>query len=268
MNWLMNGEVNATLSPLDRGLAYGDGVFRTLKVLRGEPVWWADHYVRLAQDCAALKLVCPDADLLRNEIHAVTATCKDAVVKIILTRGPGARGYAVPDSVAPTRIVIATPLPNELDIQTGIRARWCTLKLARQPQLAGIKHLNRLENVLARQEWSSPDIIEGLLCDDTGAVIGGTRSNLFAIAEGRLYTPDLTHSGVAGVTRTRILRAAQLHGIKVQVGRLECPDILNADEVFLSNSIAGLWRIARLDTMQWHSATWSKRFLQWMNEAD
>lgn len=266
--WLINGEANGTLSPLDRGLAYGDGVFRTLKAHNQRPVWWKDHYAKLAHDCAALKLACPESDLLLNEIRRVTQTCDDAVVKILLTRGPGARGYAPPNPALPTRIVMATPLPEAHGIHDGIRVRWCNLQLARQAQLAGIKHLNRLENVLARQEWSDPAIVEGLLCDDTGAVTGGTRSNLFAMRDGCLWTPDLTLSGVAGVTRGRVLSAAKSHGIEVQVGRLEAANILDADEVFLSNSIAGLWRVAVLDQVQWQHATWTEQFRQWIDETD
>lgn len=266
--WLINGVANGCLSPLDRGLAYGDGVFRTLSIRDQKPIWWTDHYTKLAHDCAALNIACPDPALLLNEIQIVTQQHNDAVLKIILTRGSGARGYAPPDPASPTRIVMAAPLPEAHDIQDGIRARWCSLRLSRQAQLAGIKHLNRLENVLARQEWSDPAIVEGLVCDDTGAVIGGTRSNLFALRDGSLWTPDLTLSGVAGVTRARVLKAAALHGIDVQVGRLEHAHILDADEVFLSNSVAGLWRVATLDTVQWHSATWTERFLQWIYEAD
>ena len=266
--WLINGEANGGVSPLDRGLGYGDGVFRTLKILNRTPVWWIDHYAKLTHNCAALKLACPESDLLLNEIRTVTQGLGDAAVKIIITRGPGARGYAAPNPASPTRIVIAAPLPETHDIQIGIQVRWCNLQIARQAQLAGIKHLNRLENVLARQEWSDPNIVEGLLCDDTGAVIGGTRSNLFAMRGGCLWTPDLSLSGIAGVTRARILRAAKSHGIEVQVARLEPAKILDADEVFLSNSIAGLWRVAALDKVQWPSATWTQRFRQWIDETD
>lgn len=267
--WLINGEANTGLSPLDRGLAYGDGVFRTLQVRDHQPVWWTDHYAKLAHDCAALKLACPESDLLLSEIHTVTQQCTDAVVKIVITRGQGERGYAPPDPASPTRIVTATTLSDHSHQgRHGIRARWCTLRLARQARLAGVKHLNRLENVLARQEWTDPDIDEGLLCDDTGAVISGTRSNVFAMRGGRLLTPDVSQSGIAGVTRGRVLRAAQMHGIDVQVARLEPANILDADEVFLSNSIVGLWRIAALDKVQWHTAAWTEQFQQWIYETD
>jgi aminodeoxychorismate lyase apoprotein (EC 4.1.3.38) len=89
-----------------------------------------------------------------------------------------------------------------------VKVRVCQLRLSRQPALAGIKHLNRLENVLARSEWQDPDIMEGLLLDDTGCVIGGTMTNLLAVRGRRLFTPDLSTSGIAGVTRERILAIA------------------------------------------------------------
>lgn len=266
--WLVNGEANGHVSPLDRGLAYGDGVFRTLKVLAHKPTWWADHYAKLAYDCSRLSLACPDEDVLLREIRSVMQTDTDAIVKIMITRGPGARGYAMPQAAKTTRIVMAGPLPKVSDPKADIQVRWCKLQLARQAQLAGIKHLNRLENVLARQEWTDPAIIEGLLCDDTGAVIGGTRSNLFAMRDGVLLSPDLTFSGVAGVTRARVIRAAKRHGVEVQVGRLDVDNILTADEVFLSNSIVGLWRVAVLDNVLWQSTAWTEQFRQWIDETD
>lgn len=268
MNWLINGEAKETLSPLDRGLAYGDGVFRTLKVRDQQPVWWRDQYAKLAHDCAALQLVCPVSDLLLSEILNVTQHHDPAVVKIVVTRGLGERGYAPPKPAVPTRIVMASALPDQAQARSGIRVRWCSLRLARQSQMAGIKHLNRLENVLARQEWSDPDIAEGLLCDDTGAVIGGTRSNVFTMRAGRLLTPDLSSSGIAGVTRDRVLRAATRHGIEIQVARLESANILDADEVFLSNSIVGLSPVAALDDRLWRSTTWAAQFQQWIDETD
>ena len=268
MSWLLNGEINGTLSPLDRGLAYGDGVFRTLKVIDRKPVWWRDQYAKLMHDCTVLQLDCPHASLLLSEIETVTQQLVNAAVKIVITRGPGERGYASPEPATSTRIVLASALSEQARMLQGARVRWCSLRLARQAQLAGVKHLNRLENVLARQEWSDPDIAEGLLCDDTGAVIGGTRSNVFAMRQNTLLTPDLNLSGIAGVTRDRILRAAAQRGIEIQVARLEPANILDADEVFLSNSIVGLLPVAKLDNRQWRSTTWTTQFQQWIDEAD
>lgn len=268
MNWLINGEANSALSPLDRGVAYGDGVFRTLKVRCQRPVWWRDQYEKLTQDCAALQLVCPAPDLLLGEIADVTQQHAQAVVKVVVTRGLGERGYAPPHPSVPTRIVMASPLPENDVPDKGVHVRWCNLRLARQPQLAGIKHLNRLENVLARQEWSDPDIAEGLLCDDTGAVVGGTKSNLFVVRAGDLFTPDLTFNGVAGVTRERVLRAAKKHGVTVRVARLDADNIYDADEVFLCNSIMGLSNIASLEHVHWHQQTWTEQFRRWIDETD
>lgn len=267
--WLINGQAEAGLSPLDRGLAYGDGVFRTLKTRDGKPLWWADQYARLADDCAALALDCPEQATLAAEIAIVARAWREAAVKITVTRGVGARGYAAPDPATVTRIVAAAALPDYAHhLRDGVRVRWCTLRLARQAELGGIKHLNRLHNVLARREWSDADIAEGLLCDDTGAVIGGTMTNLFVMRAGRLSTPDIRLSGIAGVTRSRVLRVAAAHAIALTIARIEVADILAADEVFLGNSIAGLWHVTRLEDRRWGAPTWTDQFRQWIHETD
>lgn len=255
---LVNGHPAATVDALDRGLAYGDGVFRTLRTQDGRPLWWRDHYTKLVADCAALMLACPDESVLHGEACRVAET-GEGVVKIMLTRGTGARGYAPPPDQTSTRIVLSAPLPAyaQAGAPEAITARWCSLRLARQPRLAGIKHLNRLENVLARAEWSDPGIFEGLLCDDRGAVISGVTSNLLIIKNGELFTPDLGECGVAGVARTRLLRAAPRIGIPVHIDRLLPAAILAADEVLLCNSVIGVRRVARLDDVTWPPAGWT-----------
>lgn len=255
---LVNGQPADTVSALDRGLAYGDGVFRTLRTQAGQPLWWRDHYAKLATDCAALMLACPDEAELHAEVCRV-AEAGDGVVKVMLTRGAGLRGYAPPEDPAATRIVLSAPLPAyaQAGAPQAIAVRWCTLRLARQPRLAGIKHLNRLENVLARAEWHDPAIFEGLLCDDLGAVIGGVMSNLLIMKDGELFTPDLAECGVAGVARKRLLRAAPRLGIPTHIGRLLPDAILAADEVMICNSVIGVRRVARLDDVIWPSAGWA-----------
>ena len=257
---LVNGQVADTVSALDRGLAYGDGVFRTLRTQSGQPLWWPDHYAKLAADCAALALDCPDEAELHSEVCRV-AEANQGIVKIILTRGIAARGYALPPRQAPTRVVLSASLPDYAHAATPdtVVARWCTLRLAQQPRLAGIKHLNRLENVLARAEWDDPAIFEGLLCDDSGMVISGVMSNLFWISHGELFTPDLSACGVAGVARTRLLRAATRLGIPTHIGRYPPAAILAADEVMICNSVIGLRRLARLDDVAWPAAGWTEQ---------
>lgn len=253
---LVNGEPQESVDARDRGLAYGDGVFRTLRTRGGQPLWWRDHYAKLADDCAALMLACPDEADLHAET-CLTAEAGEGVVKIIVTRGDGARGYALPAGQVPTRIVSSAPLPAHAHADGDVAARWCTLQLSRQPRLAGVKHLNRLENVLARAEWEDPAIFEGLLCDDSGAVIGGVMSNLVIARNGELVTPDLSTCGVAGVARGRLLRAADRLGIRAHVGRLSRADILAADEVMICNSVFGVRRVARLEDTSWAPAGWT-----------
>ncbi len=254
---LVNGRAADTIDALDRGLAYGDGVFRTMRTDDGRPLWWSDHYAKLATDCAALGMHCPERDRLHEEVLAV-AEPGHGVVKIVITRGVGARGYA-PVSARGTRIVLSAPLPAHArpDASFDITARWCTLRLARQPRLAGIKHLNRLENVLARAEWDDPAILEGLLCDDAGRVVSGVMSNLFWARQGELFTPDLGQCGVAGVARSRLLCAATRRGIRCHVGHMRPEAILAAEEVMICNSVIGVRRVARLDDVTWPAAGWT-----------
>lgn len=257
---LVNGHPSDRVDALDRGLAYGDGVFRTLRAAAGMPLWWRDHYARLASDCAALALDCPDEGVLHDEVCRVAGEGA-AVAKIILTRGAGARGYAPPPVQTPTRIVMGLPLPAHAHSEAvdGITARWCALRLARQPRFAGIKHLNRLENVLARAEWDDPTILEGILCDTDGMLVGGVMSNLLWVAQGILHTPDVSASGVAGVARARLLRAAPRLGLDTCVGRYPPAAILAAEEVMICNSVLGVRHIARLDDAYCPSAGWGAR---------
>jgi len=250
---LVNGREGAWVSPLDRGLAFGDGVFRTLKVRRGRPCNWDRHYHRLAADCLALNLEVPAEPVLRTDMAAVAPG--DATVKIMVTRGAPThgRGYSLAPGAQPTRIVAAFPPPDyppEL-ARDGVRVRRCTLVLAEQPALAGVKTLNRLENVLARAEWSDPSIREGLLADRNAYVIEGTMSNLFLVRDGTLATPDLARCGVAGAQRERVRELAAGAGIACVVREIAFTEVAQADEVFLTNSLIGLWPVAALEARQW-----------------
>lgn len=262
----VNGQPVEMIDARDRGLAYGDGVFRTLRMLGGQPLWWRDQVAKLAADCAALALACPDPDVLHAEVKAVAGQA-DCVVKLIVTRGTGTRGYAPSDGPA-TRIVMAAPLPAhaQAEAPVAVAARWCDLRLARQPRLAGIKHLNRLENVLARTEWNDPDVFEGLLCDDSGRLVGGTMSNLVWVKAGVLITPDLSASGVAGVALARLLRAAPRLGMTFRFERQPPAAILDADEVMICNSLIGVRRVARIGTTPLPDAGWRARLDQALYE--
>jgi 4-amino-4-deoxychorismate lyase len=248
---LINGVSGDLISIRDRGLLYGDGVFRTLKSAAGQAFHWPLHYKKLQHDCAALGIICPDFDRLSSELVDLLAGHPDAVIKIIVTRGQGMRGYAPSPDAIPTHLWDVSPLPDypasyAID---GVMLGLCTLRLSHQPRLAGIKHLNRLENVLAAAECT--DFNEGLLLDRDGLVIEGVRSNLFLISRGCLITPDLSRCGVAGVERDRVMNAARQIGMQVEVRDVRFEEVLAADEVFLTNSVFGLWPVARLADQVW-----------------
>ena len=250
---LVNGVPGNSISIRDRGLLYGDGVFRTLRASQGKALHWPLHYLKLKRDCAALGMPCPDEALLCAELDQVLAQHPDGVLKLIVTRGEGARGYTPSAAVTPTRIWDFSSLPDYPPEWTtqGIKARICSLRLPAQPRLAGIKHLNRLENVLAAAEWNNPEIAEGLLLDADGNVIEGTRSNLFMVSQGQLVTPDLSRCGVAGIQRERVMAWALQHGVTLQVRDVGLEEALHADELFLVNSVIGLWPIRELEQSRW-----------------
>ena len=203
----VNGEPAERIAANDRGVLYGDGLFETIRFQRGRAPLWPRHMARLAHGCEQLQLPVPDAALLMREALAEVAGREHAVVRITLTRGVGARGYAQPAAVQPTRIVAASPLPRlePAMYRDGIRLHLCATQLGDQPRLAGIKHLNRLEQVLARAEWNDPAIAEGLVCDTRGNAISATAANLFAVIGDVVVTPSVERCGVAGVMRAELL---------------------------------------------------------------
>lgn len=244
---LINGVSATHISVSDRGLHYGDGLFETLAVNAGTALLWDAHLQRLLAGCERLGIPAPDTALLENEAAQLCAGQARAVLKIIVTRGPAGRGYAPPRHATPTRILSRTAWPDHpaAHAQQGVAVDWCRTPLARNPRLAGIKHLNRLEQVLARAEGPST-LAEGLMCDTEGYAIEGTMSNVFIVRHGTLITPDLSQSGVAGVLRAQVLAAAREHGVECREAWLRPAEVEAAEEVFLTNSIIGLWPVTRL----------------------
>ena len=242
---LVDGLAESRVSALDRGLAYGDGLFETIRAVNGTAPLWHRHMTRLRDGCERLDLPVPDAVTLAKEFARVAGGIADAVVKIILTRGHGERGYALPEPVRVTRIVAAFPLPPLPSdwYRDGIRVRCCELRLAAQPRLAGIKHLNRLEQVLAHAEWSDAAVVEGLLFDQAGSLVSATAANVFVGIDGGLLTPPVDKCGVAGVLRGALLDV--LPDVRVQTMTKE--DLMRADEMFLTSSVRGVLPVRTLD---------------------
>lgn len=245
MHALVDGIPAASLSVRDRGLLYGDGLFETIRFRHRQVPLWSLHRRRLQQGLQKLGIAL-DLALLEHDLQllwALPGMRDEGVIRITVTRGHGGRGYACAGDMPATRIISVSPLPEEHPgaVQQGVLLRLCQWRLARQPALAGIKHLNRLDQVMARREWDDPAIFDGLLMDDQGCIVESTACNLFMRFGNEWVTPDLSGSGVAGVMRAWLLeKAFPARGIHPQPERITLHRLRSADEVFLCNSVRGV----------------------------
>lgn len=231
----------------DRGLHFGDGVFRTLLVRAGQPLDWPRQLRRLFDDAARIGLQPPGAEILTRQVAALCAGEDRAILKLLLTRGGPASGYSTTEDGCRSILLLRSPREYPARYWTeGIDLRICTMRLACNPALAGIKHLNRLEQVLARAEWNDENIAEGLMLDTSDRLIEGVSSNVFFIRDAVLHTPDLARCGVAGVTREMILEAAPAYTRTIRIADFGVDDLMNADECFVCNSVIRIWPVARL----------------------
>ncbi|AIR91566.1 aminodeoxychorismate lyase [Pseudomonas cremoricolorata] len=252
MHTWVDGHRASVLNVQNRGLAYGDGLFETIAVRGGRPSLLDGHLARLAHGCERLLLEV-DSALLRDEVERYATELGEGVVKLILTRGDSQRGYAFSPASPARRILQSGPLPAYPagNAEQGIRLFSCQTRLSEQPRLAGLKHLNRLEQVLARAEWHDVEHAEGLMRDMHGRVIEGVYSNLFLVCSGQLSTADLSRCGVAGVMRAALIEQADRLHIPVHIGDLSHDDLAKADEVFVCNSVYGIWPVRGCGELNW-----------------
>jgi 4-amino-4-deoxychorismate lyase len=261
MRVLIDGVPGQGLDPLDRGLQYGDGLFETVAWRGGAPRLAEFHLERLASGCDRLGLPRPGERALLAEMSEA-AGAAEATVKVIVTRGSGPRGYRPPSVPSPRRIVAGFGSPA---LPPGPwHARLCRMRLGRNTALAGLKHLNRLEQVLARAEWDDPGIHEGLMLDDLGRVVCGTQSNLFMAAGGRLVTPRVDECGVAGVMRRAVLAWARACGLDTAEGHLTIDDLRGADEVFLTSALIGARPLASIEGSPLAGGVLHEEFTAWL----
>jgi 4-amino-4-deoxychorismate lyase len=246
----VDGVESDTVSALERGLHYGDGLFETIACVGGRARFLSLHLERLALGCARLGLAPPAPEELRREIARLAARDARAIVKLLLSRGPArARGYGTSGAEKATRITLRYRWePDDPQLaEDGVRVRTAALRLGENPALAGLKHCNRLEQVLARREWSDPAIAEALMFSSTGNLISGTMSNVFLVEAGMLRTPRLDRCGVAGIMRSVVLREAAAAGFAAEETRLEAADLARARELFLTNALIGVRPVRALD---------------------
>ncbi len=243
---IINGRQGDQLSSLDRGLLYGDGVFETIAVKQGKLEYWEDHLERLQLGCETLGLHGLNILQLEKEVLSLvdSNSSSNKVIKIIITRGEGGRGYK-PSAQDVTRIVQKFPWPDHPAsyMETGVSVTQCNFRLSKQSRLSQIKHLNRLEQVLARSEWDD-DYQEGLVCDADDNVIEATSSNVFFQINNTLVTPDLVECGVAGIMRKKIIEYCLSNDIEIVIRDFNRSEISQIQAMLLCNSLNGVWPVS------------------------
>lgn len=266
--FLINGAMSCTIDVSDRGFQYGDGLFETIEINKGRLVFFDRHIRRLKEGCLRLQIPLGDTGNLVAEAENAAKDIVRGVLKIILTRGTGGRGYRQPDRIEPTRVISVYPFPDYPDNYTrnGITARVCSTRLGLNPALAGIKHLNRLEQVLARAEWNDANIQEGLMLDADGNVIEGTMTNLFYVINRQLHTSEILRSGVAGIMREIILELAELNTLVLSKRYFGIDELLHADEIFVCNSVIGLWPVTQIDGKPFAVGPVTREITYWLEQ--
>jgi 4-amino-4-deoxychorismate lyase len=245
----INGISAEHISVMDRGLHFGDGLFETIACVDGQLQFWDDHINRIIEGANALGIECPAGSAYLNDINSMMSDKHGRyVIKILLTRGQktgkGDRGFKYSADQMPTRIVMIGDWPNTDAIKEA-HLCFCAHPVSVNAKLSGIKHLNRLDNVLARNEWND-EFHEGIMSDVNGNIIEGTMSNLFGIKNGDLYTPSLEYCGINGIIRKQVIDIAKNINIPLHISNLSKDDLCSMDEIFITNSIIGIWPVSRL----------------------
>ncbi|PIE42471.1 MAG: aminodeoxychorismate lyase [Gammaproteobacteria bacterium] len=246
-SWV-NGAEQASLSVMDRGLAYGDGVFETIRVTP-RPVLLELHLKRLSEGLKRLDIPV-SLDNIKESFFQYLDRYSPGLIKLIVSRGCGGRGYAVPEVQQPQVIIQGFELPcYQPDwFETGVDLFQCTTPVTVNSVLQGIKHLNRLEQVLARREFSADEYQEGLMATEKGSIVEGTMSNLFLVKQGALITAGLDQVAVNGTMARYITdHCAGVMAIAVNYAdTITAGDIITADEAFICNSVFGIWPVKSL----------------------
>lgn len=236
----------------DRGLQYGDGVFETLRIYKGEIPMWEFHQSRLKNAQHVLKLPMEDFfSQWSNFVQQHLSHIENACAKLVISRGEGPRGYKIPEQSQLNWWLKITdlPKPSQIGKESPYRLTLCQHPISRQPKFAGLKHLNRLDQVMARSEWGAQDCFdEGIMFNIDGDVIEGTMSNIFWLKNERLYTPDLSQEGIDGCVRRWLIKHKENSSLPIIINPQAKLDLLlTADAVFLTNSLIGIQTVTEID---------------------
>jgi len=248
---LINGAKRSKTTVFNRNTQFGDGLFETCVVESKNILFWPYHLARLNKGCKKLGIDQVDESFWLSDIRNALSISRlnNCVVKIILSRGESLRGYGFEDGIKPVRIVIVSEMPKSIPNQK-LALDFCESGYASNPKLAGIKHCNRLEQILARADLKSD---EGIMLDGDGDVISVTQGNIFSIYANTLNTPRLEHCGIEGTRRAIILEIASKLGLQINVGALSVDKLMESDEVFITNSVMGIQSVTKIGDMSFSS---------------
>ena len=263
-SYLINGVVADYLTVHDRAIHYGDGLFETILCHNKQLYFWPQHYFRLKQSAEKIKLSCPDESLLLDDIAELLKDCDEGLsyaIKIIITRGSGKRGYQFEKKSTINRLIFSSMIEKSYSSLLSNKLlsgdlTICEQQVSINENLAGLKHLNRLENVLARNEEAivnNNNVIDGLMLNANKYAIECTTSNIFTVKNNQLYTPKLNQSGVQGVMRGTVIELAKKNNIKVSFLDMTINDIDTMDEMFITNSLIGMKKIDYLNNTNFTS---------------
>lgn len=254
MVWI-NGERQEKVAARDRGVQFGDGCFTTARILEGKIVSSQAHLSRLKAGCERLKIRNVDWNSLEAEMQSAAATRATGVLKVIVTRGAGGRGYSTQGCEQPTRMIILSDYPAHYQRlqQSGVTLALSTVRLGKNPLLAGIKHLNRLEQVLIRTELDQTGADEALVLDTDGSLVECCAANLFWRKGEEVFTPDLSQCGVTGIQRQKVIQLLHSCGVHVQEVSLPLQALEEAEEVFITNALMPVLPVKQIDG--WHYAS-------------
>ena len=272
---LINGEFSKHISVIDRGLSYGDGLFETMswsylddeKVLGVE--FWDRHMERIKQGCSITKIKLPPTEILINYKEKILNEClgkgiKNGVLKIVITRGIGGRGYKFEKEIVPTVIFLSFPSKeiSKKALNTGVKLRFCEFPIFENSILAGLKHLNRIDSVMARSEWEEDEFFDGIMLDNSENIIDGTMTNVFFSKNNVLYTPIIKKSGINGIMRQVVIDNAKLFFKGVCEIEIKRNTISTFDEMFITNSLIKILPVSHLSNKKFKTTNATKEMIQ------
>ncbi|GDX06743.1 aminodeoxychorismate lyase [Buttiauxella sp. A111] len=253
--YLINGELTDNLPANDRAVQFGDGCFTTARVSAGNVRFLEQHIGRLQQGCEKLLIPFVDWSLLETEMQQLAAAEQQAVLKVMITRGSGGRGYSAANCLQPTRLLTLSAYPDFYTQwrEQGISLALSPIQLGINPHLAGIKHLNRLEQVLIRTHLEQTPAQEALVLDSDGWLTECCAANLFWRKGSQVFTPYVDKSGVNGTMRQHIIACLADSSWQVTEVRERLDSLGAADEVLICNALMPIIPVNQAESWRFNS---------------